>query len=38
MVKLGFKNVPLQIYFEISGLASAEKWHEIQNIDGEERF
>ena len=37
-VKQGFKSVPLQIYFEIAGLARAEKWREIQNIVGEERF
>ena len=37
-VKPGFKSVPLQIYFEVAGLASAEKWREIQNIVGEERF
>ena len=37
-VKPGFKSVPLQIYFEIAGLASAKKWREIQNIVGEERF
>ena len=32
------KPVPLQIYFEITGLASAKKWHEIQIIFGEECF
>ena len=32
------KPVPLQIHFEITGLASAEKWRKIQNIVGEERF
>ena len=37
-VKPGFKSIPLQIYFEIAGLARAEKWREIQNIVGEERF
>ena len=37
-VKTGFKCVPLQFYFEIAKLASAEKWHEIQNTAGEERF
>ena len=37
-VKTGFKSVPLQIYFEITGLASAEKWCEIQNTAGEEHF
>ena len=37
-VKTGFKSVPLQFYFEIPGLASAEKWREIQNLAGEERF
>ena len=37
-VKPGFKSGPLQIYFEVAGLASAEKWREIQNIVGEERF
>ena len=37
-VKPGFKSVPLQFYFEISRLASAEKWQEIQNMAGEERF
>ena len=35
-VKHGFKSVPPQFYFEIAGLASAEKWREIQNIAGEE--
>ena len=35
-VKLGFKSVPLQLYFEIAGLASAVKWRKIQNIDEEE--
>ena len=38
MVKPGFKSVPLQLYFEIAELASAEKWWEIQNMAGEERF
>ena len=37
-VKTNFESVPLQFYFKIAGLASAEKWHKIQNIDGEERF
>ena len=37
-VKPGFKSVPLQIYFEIAELANAEKWQEIQNMVGEERF
>ena len=37
-VKAGFKSVSLQFYFEISGLATAKNWHEIQNIDGEELF
>ena len=37
-VKHEFKSVLLQIWFEIAGLASAEKWREIQNIVGEERF
>ena len=37
-VKTGFISVPLQFYFEITGLASAEKWREIQNMAGEERF
>ena len=37
-VKPGFKSVPLQIHFEISGLASAKKWCEIQNLVGEECF
>ena len=37
-VKTGFESVPLQIYFEIAGLASAEKWRKIQNIDGKEYF
>ena len=36
-VKPGFKSVPLQIYFEIAGVASAEKWRQIQNIVEEER-
>ena len=30
-VKSGFKSVALQFYFEIAGLASAEKWRKIQN-------
>ena len=30
-IKHSFKRVPLQFYFEIAGLASAKKWHEIQN-------
>ena len=38
MVKLSFKSVPLKFDFEIAGLASAEKWREIQNMAGEERF
>ena len=37
-IKPVYKSVPLQIYFEIAGLASAEKWHKIQNMVGEERF
>ena len=37
-VKPNFKSVPPQFYFEIAGPASAVKWHEIQNIDEEERF
>ena len=37
-VKHEFKSVLLQIWFEIAGLASAEKWREIQNIVEEERF
>ena len=37
-VKAGFKSVPLQLYFEITGLACAIKWREIQNIVGKERF
>ena len=37
-VKPEFKSVPLQIYFEIAGLASAKKWREIQNMAGEELF
>ena len=37
-VKGGFKSVPLQFYFEIAGLASNEKWREIQKMAGEERF
>ena len=37
-VKPLFKSVPLQIYFEIAGLASAEKWRKIQNIIEEESF
>ena len=37
-VKPGFKSVPLQIHFEITGLASTEKRREIQNIVGEEQF
>ena len=37
-VKSGFKSVPPQFYFETAGLASAVKWHEIQNIDEDERF
>ena len=37
-VKSGFKSVPPQLYFEISGLASAKKWREIQNMTEEEHF
>ena len=37
-VKPEFKSVPLQIYFEIAGLASAKNWRKIQNIVGVERF
>ena len=37
-VKTEFKSVPLRFYSEIAGLASAEKWWEIQNMAGEERF
>ena len=37
-VKPGFKSIPLQFYFEIAGLAGAEKWWEIQNMAGEEHF
>ena len=37
-VKPGFKSVPLQFYFEIAGLARAEKWQEIQNMAGDERL
>ena len=37
-VKTGFRSVPPQLCFEISGLASAKKWREIQNITEEERF
>ena len=37
-VKPSFKSVPLQLYFEIAGLASTKKWCEIQNIVGEEGF
>ena len=37
-VKPGFKSVPPQFYFEITGLASAKKWQEIQNMVEEERF
>ena len=37
-VKTNFKSVPLQFYFEIAGLASAEKWRKIQNMAGEGRF
>ena len=37
-VKPRFKSVPLQIYFEIAGLASAKKWRKFQNVVGEERF
>ena len=37
-VKTDFKSVPLQFYFEIAGLASAKKWHKIQNMAGEECF
>ena len=36
--KNGFKSVPPQLYFEISGLASAKKWRKIQNMTEEERF
>ena len=38
MVNPGFKSVPPQVYFEITGLASALKWCKIQNIDEEEYF
>ena len=37
-VKNGFKSVPPQLYFEISGLGSAKKWCKIQNMTEEERF
>ena len=37
-IKPGFKSVPPQFHFEITGLASAVKWREIQNIDEEEHF
>ena len=37
-VKAVFKSVPPQFYFEIAGLASAEKWREIQNMHEEERL
>ena len=37
-VKPVFNSIPLQIHFKIAGLASAEKWREIQNIGGEECF
>ena len=31
-VKTDLKSIPLQLYFEISRLASTEKWQEIQNL------
>ena len=34
-VKTNFKSFPLQFYFEITVLSSAEKWRKIQNIYGE---
>ena len=37
-VKSGFKSVAPQFHFEITRLASAVKWREIQIIDEEERF
>ena len=37
-VKLGFKSVPPQFYFEIAGLAGGEKWREIQNRHEEGRL
>ena len=37
-VKLGFKSVPLQLYFEFAELTSAKEWRGIQNIVEEERF
>ena len=37
-LKAGFKSVPLQFYFKIAGLVSAEKWREIQNMVGEEQY
>ena len=37
-VKTDLKSIPLQLYFEISRLASTKKWWEIQNSAGEERF
>ena len=37
-VKTGFKSIPLQLNFEIAGLASPKKWQEIQKMTGEERF
>ena len=37
-IKPGFKSVPLQICFDIAWLASAKKWHKIQNMNEEERF
>ena len=37
-VKPSFKSVPPQLYFEIAGLASTEKWRKIQNMVEEERF
>ena len=37
-VKASFKSIHLQFYFEIAGLASAEKWREIENLVREECF
>ena len=37
-IKTSFKSVPPQLYFEISGPASAKKWRKIQNMTEEECF
>ena len=37
-IKTGFESVPPQFYFEISGLASVEKWRKIQTMAEEECY